>query len=107
MRPAVRVAQVGLAVLLVILCWFHFIQAPVTDYVGAHLPLPARGSGLVWPAVLAQVALIEALVCLPIAVLLVLVFRSEATAMAVGLACLFALRVAVEIFDRDQSRNMQ
>jgi hypothetical protein len=57
--------------------------------------------------VLAQVALIEAVVCLPVAVLLVLAFRSEAIAMAVGLACVFALRVAVEVFDRDESRNMQ
>jgi hypothetical protein len=57
--------------------------------------------------VLAQVALIEAVVCLPVAVLLVLVFRSEAIAMAVGLACIFALRVAVEILDRDENRNMQ
>lgn len=107
MRPAVRVAQIGLAVLLVILWWFHVIHAPVSDYVGAHFPFPARGSVLVWPAVLTQVALIEALVCLPVAVLLVLVLRSEATVMAVGLACLFALRVAVEIFDRDQSSSMQ
>jgi hypothetical protein len=107
MRPAVRAAQLGLAVLLLVVWWFHVIHAPVSDYVGSHFPFPARGSVLVWPAVITQVALIEALVCLPVAVLLALVFRSEAASMAVGLTCVFALRVAVEIVDRDKSRNMQ
>ena len=107
MKSAIRVAQFALVSVLLALWWLHTIHAPISDYVGAHFPFPSRGSAFVWPAVLAQTALIEALVCLPVAALLVLVLRKEATPVTVGLVCIFALRVAVEVFDRDESRNMQ
>jgi hypothetical protein len=106
-RSAVRAAQFALAIVLVAVWWLHAIHAPISEYVGAHFPFPSRASALVWPAVLTQTALIEALVCLPVAALLALIFRSEATPMAVGLVCTFALRVAVEVFDRDEGRRMQ
>jgi hypothetical protein len=101
----VRTSQLVLVLWLVVLWWLDTLHRPVSDYVGTYFPVLPRLSPLAWPSLVTEAVVIEALMCVPAAVVLVLAFRSEATAVAIGLASVFALGWMVEILDRDFARG--
>jgi hypothetical protein len=73
-----------------------FPHHAISGFIGQHFPWPAERS-LKWLALLLERTLIEAVICIPVAILLTTRLRRSAMIIAVLLAALFCGRIVLEL----------
>jgi hypothetical protein len=74
---------------------FDFPHHSISTLIGQHFPWPVARS-LKWPALLAERTLIEAVICIPAALVLALCWRRAAVFIAAVLCAIFCARVAFD-----------
>lgn len=95
---AIRTAQ-GLLIILLVVMWFkHLPHRPISDFIGTHFPWPITKSWMLkWSALVIESAIIQAVVCVPVAGLLALALRRAAAPVAIVLTLIFVLSALFEL----------
>ncbi len=96
MRMTVTFARTVVLLILLLLWACNFPHYQISNFIGEHFPWPANRL-FRWPALLLEGGLIQIAVCVPVALLLVAVFRKSATRVALALALIFVARAYFEL----------
>jgi hypothetical protein len=95
-QTIVTVARIFLFLAL-IMCWvINFPNQQISSFIGAHFPWPTAKSWK-WNALLVEGALIQLVAAGPVALLLVISFRTWAVRVALALSAIFAFHTLREL----------
>jgi hypothetical protein len=96
LKPRVNVWDIMIVISLSAMWLSAYPHDGISRFIGQHFPWPVERS-LKWPALLLERTLIEAVVCIPAAIVLALRLRWCAVVIAVFLSVAFCSRIAFEV----------